>query len=80
MLQHRLRVGPKGQVVLPKPVRDEIGARPGDEVALHTEGGRAIIEPVRSGSVVDLLLSLRPKKTKMPRKVDWDEEYYSQFR
>lgn len=32
------RVGPKGQVVVPKAIRDEIGLRPGDEVEVALEG------------------------------------------
>lgn len=41
------RVGPKGQVVIPKAIRDELGIRPGDEV-LVTREGRAvrIVAPV----------------------------------
>ena len=35
------RVGPKGQVVIPKAIRDELGIRPGDEV-LVTREGRAV--------------------------------------
>jgi len=35
------RVGPKGQVVIPKTIRDELGIRPGDEV-LVTRDGRAV--------------------------------------
>ena len=35
------RVGPKGQVVIPKAIRDELGIRPGDEV-LVTRDGRAV--------------------------------------
>jgi AbrB family looped-hinge helix DNA binding protein len=32
------RVGVKGQVVIPKAIRDEIGIRPGDEVTLEADG------------------------------------------
>ena len=33
------KVGPKGQVVIPKEFRDELGIRPGDEVVFWLEGG-----------------------------------------
>lgn len=39
------RIGPKGQTVIPKPVRDELGLKPGDEVFVYTHGGHAHIEP-----------------------------------
>jgi AbrB family looped-hinge helix DNA binding protein len=32
------RVGTKGQVVIPKAIRDEIGIEPGDEVAFEADG------------------------------------------
>ncbi|HZD66024.1 MAG TPA: AbrB/MazE/SpoVT family DNA-binding domain-containing protein [Acidimicrobiales bacterium] len=32
------RVGPKGQVVIPKVMRDRLGLRPGDEVEFALEG------------------------------------------
>ncbi|HEX5762023.1 MAG TPA: AbrB/MazE/SpoVT family DNA-binding domain-containing protein [Solirubrobacterales bacterium] len=32
------RVGTKGQVVIPKAIRDEIGIRPGDEVVFEPRG------------------------------------------
>lgn len=32
------KVGPKGQVVIPKGIRDEIGISPGDEVVVEREG------------------------------------------
>lgn len=32
------KVGAKGQVVIPKAIRDEIGIEPGDEVVFESEG------------------------------------------
>jgi AbrB family looped-hinge helix DNA binding protein len=35
-----MRVTSKGQVTIPKPVRDRLGIRPGSEVAFEEEDGR----------------------------------------
>lgn len=37
------RVGPKGQVVIPKGIRDELGIEPGDEVDVERRGAEAVI-------------------------------------
>jgi AbrB family looped-hinge helix DNA binding protein len=40
------RVGPKGQVVIPKRLRDAIGLEPGDEVEFSLLDGKAVrVEP-----------------------------------
>jgi AbrB family looped-hinge helix DNA binding protein len=39
------RVGPKGQVVIPKPMRDQLGIAPGDEVDFTLEDGAVRVEP-----------------------------------
>jgi len=40
------RVGPKGQVVIPKEMRDRLGIVPGDEVDFALENDAVRIEPV----------------------------------
>jgi AbrB family looped-hinge helix DNA binding protein len=42
------RVGPKGQVVLPKGVRDKLGIRPGDEVVVEETAGEARVRRVET--------------------------------
>jgi len=42
------RVGPKGQVVIPKAMRDQLGLRPGDAVDFELEGDAVRVEPARS--------------------------------
>jgi AbrB family looped-hinge helix DNA binding protein len=40
-------VGPKGQVVIPKALRDELGIEPGDEVDFWQEDDHLALAPVR---------------------------------
>jgi AbrB family looped-hinge helix DNA binding protein len=40
------RVGPKGQVVIPKDLRDELGIEPGDEVNFWRHEDHVAVRPV----------------------------------
>jgi len=40
----KAKVGPKGQIVIPKPIRDRIGINPSDIVLIDMEGDKAVIE------------------------------------
>lgn len=40
----RRKVGDRGQVTIPKEFRDRFGIRGGDEVVIHEEEGRLVIE------------------------------------
>lgn len=42
------KVGPKGQVVIPKNLRDEFGIEPGDEVAFARDGDQIAVIPLRT--------------------------------
>jgi len=41
------RVGPKGQVVIPKPLRDRLGLEPGTAVSFEFDGDAVRVGPVR---------------------------------
>jgi AbrB family looped-hinge helix DNA binding protein len=40
------RVGPKGQVVIPKALRDQVGIKPGDQVTFALADNAVLVEPV----------------------------------
>lgn len=40
------KVGPKGQVVIPKVLRDRLGIEPGDEVDFWLDGDHVAVRPV----------------------------------
>jgi AbrB family looped-hinge helix DNA binding protein len=63
------RVGPKGQVVIPKDLRDELGIKPGDEVSFWRHGDHVAVRPAsrrrplrgrfEGSSLVDVLAAER---------------------
>ncbi len=38
-------VSSKGQIVIPKPIREKLGLKPGTTLKISVEGGRIILEP-----------------------------------
>jgi len=64
------KVGPKGQVVIPKHIRDRIGIQPGDEVIVEVAGGEARIRPLVAG-VGALRGAVPPSGVGM---ADWERE------
>ena len=53
------RVGPKGQVVLPKELRDELRIMPGDKVTFSLEEGKIVVLPIKTKTASELLGALR---------------------
>lgn len=49
-----LRIGPKGQVVLPKALREGLFLVPGDKVVFSIEDGKGILVPVPSRTAAEL--------------------------
>jgi len=63
------KVTSKGQVTLPKAVRDALGVRAGDEIVFRVEGRRAVL--ARTPDFLDLAGSIPVPAAK--RNVAWDE-------
>jgi antitoxin PrlF len=63
------RVTSKGQVTVPKPVRDALGIKEGDEVVFRVQGGRAVLS--RTRDLLDLAGSITVPAHS--RNVVWDE-------
>lgn len=63
------RITSKGQVTVPKAVRDALGIKEGDEVVFRVEGKRAIL--ARTPKFLDLAATVRVPAAK--RNVAWDE-------
>jgi antitoxin PrlF len=49
------RVSEKGQVTIPKPMRERLGIRPGEDVEFREEPGRLVIEKALARDAVDEL-------------------------
>ena len=63
------RVTSKGQVTVPKAVREALGIKDGDEVVFRVEGDRAVL--ARTSNFLDLAGTVTVPAAK--RNVAWDE-------
>ncbi len=61
----RARVTSKGQVTVPKAVRDRLGLRPGDALIFDLAGGRAQVRAERRKTLADFA-GLFPVKKALP--------------
>jgi AbrB family looped-hinge helix DNA binding protein len=60
-------VGPKGQVVIPKRIRDALGLKPGVDVTIEVRGEEIVISrPKIEGSYTEYYVSTLSPKLKEP--------------
>lgn len=77
-------VGEKGQIVLPKDIRDYLNIRPGSKIGFEIKGGEVIIKPVMTGKEFVEYFCSTSKKLKKPLspkqiKKILDEQYEEEY-
>ena len=73
MLRLKSKLGPKGQAVIPKEIRELMGIRPGSEVVFEVRGDEVIVKPLEDQGSVDELMRLIPGELKAKKEVDLKE-------
>lgn len=78
MIHLEAKVGARGQAVIPKPIRDQMGIQPGDQVSFTIEEGRIVVEKVDPDELLEEFLGAYEKRA-LPEDIDWDREHGSQY-
>ncbi|MBI4142172.1 AbrB/MazE/SpoVT family DNA-binding domain-containing protein [Candidatus Woesearchaeota archaeon] len=73
----KMKIGPKGQVVIPKILRDKYKICPGDEVIVEESTTGVLIEK----PFVDIVKIAREcaERVQHNKKIDFDKTYYEQI-
>jgi len=73
-------IGKKGQVTIPKDIRDKYGLKEGEKVVFEERGDEIIMKPEKSGKeIVDELASVVEKKLEAPEPEELKRIYYEQI-
>ena len=84
-MEMKREVGEKGQIVLPKDIREYLDIKPGSKVSFEIRGQEIVIKPVRTGrefveyfcnTSKKLRKSLTIKDIKKTLDEQYEEEYY----
>ncbi len=79
-IQLSSKIGAKGQVVIPKPIRKRLGVEPFSEIVFDLEEDKVIVKKKKNDlEILEEFFNAVQFKGKLPKNIDWDEEYYSQF-
>ena len=75
----KTKVGEKGQIVIPKPVRRQLNIHKDTELLVGLENDKIFLTKQKDDMELLHEFFNAFKKEKMPKHIDWDELYYSQF-
>lgn len=72
-------VGKKGQITIPKDIRDKFGLKEGERVIFDVRGDEIVIKPEKSGKeFLDKLVSIVKNKREAPKPDELKRLYYEQ--
>lgn len=79
MLEIKAKVGSRGQIVIPKPIREMLHIKPGENMFFRVEKKDILIRKQEGKKLLNDMLNRIENKKKEPKNIDWKEKYYSQF-
>jgi AbrB family looped-hinge helix DNA binding protein len=75
MVKLKVKVGTKGQIVIPKAIRDKLSIEPGKYLLIDEKDGKILIEKLDVGEVINWLRSSRKKIAKDVYKFSLEDEF-----
>ena len=79
MIVLKAKVGSRGQVVIPKPIRDMFHIHPNENVTFRVEQNEILLRKEKADEILNRIFTLYEKKKPAPDNIDWGGLYYSQF-
>jgi len=76
-MKMKVKVGPKGQIVIPKSVRDSLGIKPNDLVLVDVDYGKATLEAMSQNPLEVLAEIARTRGVKSSELV-WGDKLYEE--
>ena len=74
----KTRVGEKGQVVIPKPIREQLHIEKNTELEISVDDEKIVMKKKSDLELLNEIFNATPKM-KLPKHIDWDALIYSQF-
>jgi len=79
MVKLKVKVGAKGQVVIPKVIRDKLGIKPDDVLLVDEEGGRIVIEKQNMDDFIEWVKKTRKKVAGEVYRIALEDELQTRF-
>ena len=79
MVELKAKVGTRGQVVIPKAIREECNIHANDTVSFHVKNDHIEVRLEEDVDILERLFSRFPEKLPEPESSDLDELAYSQI-
>ncbi|MDG6218309.1 MAG: AbrB/MazE/SpoVT family DNA-binding domain-containing protein [Candidatus Thermoplasmatota archaeon] len=75
----KAKVGSRGQIVIPKPIREMFHIQPGENMYFRVEKKDIFIRKQEGKKLLNTMLKRIENKIEEPKNINWNEKYYSQF-
>ena len=79
MIELKVKVGSRGQIVIPKPIREMFHIKAGESIFFRVENDEILIRKEKGLKILKRMLNRIKNKGEEPKKIDWKSLYYSQF-